>query len=170
MILRMALVISDSSTLMHLARIGQIELLRDLYGSLTIPPSVWREVVSEGKGRPGVNEVVAAHQAGWLQVDKIADESHLRLLSRELDDGEAEVLALAIERSADLVLLDETEARRIADLYRIAKTGVIGILIRAKAEGKVAALRPLLDALRESGGFWVADGLYSQALRAVGEV
>ena len=166
----MALVISDSSTLMHLARIGQIALLRDLYGSLTIPPAVWREVVSEGKGRPGANEVVAARQAGWLQVDKLADESYLRLLSRELDVGEAEVLALAIERAADLVLLDETEARRIAEVYGIAKTGVIGILIRARSEARIGALRPLLDALREQGGFWIADDLYSRALRSVGEV
>lgn len=154
---------------MHLARIGQIALLRDLYGSITVPPAVWREVVSEGKGRPGANEVVAARQAGWLQVDKLADESYLRLLLRELDSGEAEVLALAIERAADLVLLDETEARRIAEVYGIAKTGVIGVLIRAKVEGKVIALHPLLDALREPGGFWIADELYGRALQAVGE-
>ena len=77
----MALVISDSSVLMHLARIGHISLLRDLYSVLTIPPAVWREVVSEGKGRHGVSEVIAAHQFGWVQVDNITDESSLRLLS-----------------------------------------------------------------------------------------
>lgn len=165
----MALVISDSSTLMHLAWIGQLTLLRDLYAVVMIPPAVWREVVTESKGRPGGREVIQAQRSGWLIVGRLTDESHLRMLSRELDDGEAEVLALAIERAADLVLLDETEARRIAELYNIAKTGVIGILIRAKAEGRIGALRPLLDDLRQQGGFWLADDLYNKALRVAGE-
>ncbi len=79
------------------------------------------------------------------------------------------MLALAIERDADLVLLDETEARRIAELYDITKTGVIGVLLRAKAEGMIRLLRPLLDELRERGGFWIADDLYDRALRMAKE-
>lgn len=165
----MALVISDSSTIMHLAQIGQLSLLKDLYGVVTVPPAVRREIVTEGKGRSVAGEMIDARQSGWVKIDEITDTSHLPLLLRELDQGEAQVIALAIERAADLVLLDETEARQVAELYGISKTGVIGILIRAKTEGRIELLRPLLDLLRDRGGFWIGNNLYSRALRVVGE-
>jgi len=165
----MPLVISDSSTLIHLASIGRLELLREFYERITIPPAVWREVVAEGKGRAGAAEVEIAHDASWIEVAVPKDSNLLQLLKRELNEGEAEVIALAIERQADLVLLDETEARRIAELYELSKTGVVGILIRAKLEGKVHSLQEELDALRQRGGFWIAEDLYRRALESVGE-
>ena len=76
---------------------------------------------------------------------------------------------MAVERHADLVLLDEWEARRIADLYGLTKTGVVGILIRAKQEGEIDLLRTELDRLRDAGQFWIEDRLYHQALVAVRE-
>ncbi|NOX61597.1 MAG: DUF3368 domain-containing protein [Chloroflexi bacterium] len=87
-----------------------------------------------------------------------------------MNAGEAEVIALAIERQADLVLLDESEARRVADLYGLAKTGVIGVLIRAKVEGQIDSLRREMDALRNQGGFWIAEDLYHRVLKTVQEI
>jgi predicted nucleic acid-binding protein len=129
------MVICDSSSLIHLAGIGRLGLLRELYGKLIVPTAVWREVVEEGK----------------------------------LDDGEAEVISLAIELKASLILLDETEARRVAGLYELNKTGAVGVLIRARLEGKIESLRPELDRLRIESGFWIEERLYRQALSAVGE-
>jgi len=97
------------------------------------------------------------------------DEPLLRLLKRDLNEGEAGVIALAVGQHAGLVLLDESEARRIADLYGLVKTGIVGILMRAKREGKVRSLRAELDKLRRQAGFWIDEGLYHQALRVVGE-
>ncbi len=57
----------------------------------------------------------------------------------------------------------------MADVYGLRKTGVIGILIRAKLEGKVASLREELDRLRCEAGFWIGDELYWQALKVVAE-
>jgi predicted nucleic acid-binding protein len=91
------------------------------------------------------------------------------LLKRDLDEGESEVIALAIERQANLILLDETDARQVAERYGLPKTGVIGVLIRAKREGRIASLEAELDRLRRYGGFWIAEGLYQRALQAVGE-
>ena len=93
----------------------------------------------------------------------------LRLLQRDLDEGESAVIALAIERSADLILLDETDARHVAERYGLRKIGVIGVLMRAKREGKMASLQAELDRLRNQGGFWIAERLYQRALRAVRE-
>jgi predicted nucleic acid-binding protein len=89
---------------------------------------------------------------------------------QELDEGEAEVITLAIEHQASLVLLDETEARRVAGIFGIPKSGVIGILIRAKSEGRISSLEPELDKLRIRAGFWIAKDLYRKVLTAVGEL
>lgn len=97
------------------------------------------------------------------------DINLLQLLKRDLDDGEAEVIALAIEQQTDLVLLDESEARRIATTYSLPKTGVVGLLIQAKREGHLDSLKVELDKLRGQGGFWLDNELYTRALNAVGE-
>lgn len=161
--------ICDSSTLIHLAGIGRLELLKEFYETILITPAVWNEVVEEGKERLGAREVREANSTGWIEVIAPDNESVVRLLECELHKGEAETIALAIEQQSEVILLDELEARRVADVYGLRKTGVIGILIRAKLEGRVASLREELDRLREEADFWVGDEIYWQALKAVAE-
>jgi predicted nucleic acid-binding protein len=74
-----------------------------------------------------------------------------------------------IHLSANLVILDESEARRIAATFELPKTGAVGVLISAKLEGKIPRLRDELDKLRAPGGFWIEESLYQRALQAVGE-
>jgi len=165
----MPLVISDASTLIHLAAIARLGLLKEFYDKVIVPPSVWREVVEEGKGRAGGVEVERARREGWIVVEVIANTPLVQLLYRDLDAGEAEVIALAVDRRADLVLMDESEARQVAARFELKKTGGIGILIRAKREGKIQSLGAELDRLRLQAGFWLDEGLRGQALGAVGE-
>ena len=165
----MLVAISDASTLIHLAAIGRLILLKEFYGRITVPPAVWKEVVEEGKGRAGASEVEKAREDGWIEVVPPGEEGLLRLLKRDLDEGEAEAIALAVERQAEVVFLDESDARRVADVFGLRKTGVVGLLIRAKLAGKLASLRQELDRLREDAGFWIGDSVYRQALAAVGE-
>jgi predicted nucleic acid-binding protein len=108
-------------------------------------------------------------RGGWIEVVPCLDPGLLRLLKRDLDDGESEVIALAVEQKAMLVLLDETEARRTADLYGLSKTGIVGVLIRAKQERLIESLKTELDRLLNQGGFWIEERLYKRALKAVGE-
>ena len=68
-----------------------------------------------------------------------------------------------------IILVDETEARRVADLYGIPKTGIIGLLLRAKREKIIDLLKPDLDRLVIQSGFWISRSLYQQALEAAGE-
>lgn len=165
----MVLVISDSSTLIHLSVIHRLDLLRVFFQRVSVPPAVWREVVELGGGRAGADQVAQARQAGWIDVTEPTDTTLLRLLKRDLDDGEAEAIALCLELGAELLLVDETDARQIADLYDLPKTGTIGLLIRAKQEGLIDLLRPELDRLQQQGTFWIAEPLYHRALDAVGE-
>jgi len=89
---------------------------------------------------------------------------------QELHAGEAESIVLALEVRPDVLLLDEAEARRIAGLYDLPVTGIIGLLIEAKREGQLSSLREEMDRLREQGNFWIHDTLYRRALEAGKEV
>jgi predicted nucleic acid-binding protein len=157
------LVISDSSTLIHLACIGQMSLLRDLFGRIVIPLAVRQEVVDQGAGRPGSLEVAAAIHDGWIEVVEPASPGLVAVLRRQIGGGEAETLALAIERNAELVLLDESAARRVAESIGLAKTGVVGIVLRADRQGRLANVVETLTQLRNSG-FWIDDRLFARLL------
>ncbi|NOZ57988.1 MAG: DUF3368 domain-containing protein [Euryarchaeota archaeon] len=161
-------VVCDSSMLIHLAKIERLHLLRDFYGKVVITRAVWREVVEEGKDREDARLIKEAVEAGWIAVDSPANEPLVKILERHLHPGEAETIALAVERSA-LVLLDESEGRRVADIYGLRKTGVVGILLKAKLKGAIPSLKKELDALRHRAGFWISDELYSKALKFAGE-
>ncbi len=87
----------------------------------------------------------------------------------DLDEGEAEVIVLAIEKSVDLILLDDYEARQFARRYGLKITGTIGILLRAKYDGKIKNLKVEMDKLIKSG-FWIGVDLYNKILEDVGEL
>jgi len=162
-------VISNSSPLINLAIIGRLSLLQVLYGKVLVPQAVWREVVEDAQGKRGAEDVERARTEGWIEVVTVRDSPLLPLLRRDLDDGEAEAIAWAIQEAADVILLDESDARDIAAFYALRKTGVVGILMRAKLQGHIASLREELEKLRTSAGFWIANELCQQALVAVGE-
>jgi predicted nucleic acid-binding protein len=86
-----------------------------------------------------------------------------------LDIGEAEAIALAIELTPAILLIDEFAGRAVAAASGVPHIGVLGILARAKNEGLIHAIRPLLDRLRAELRFRVSDQLYTQYLRSVAE-
>ena len=87
----------------------------------------------------------------------------------ELDRGEAAVLALAVERQADVVLIDERRARAVATRLGLNVVGVLGVLVEAKHKALVPHLKPILDDLITRAGFWVSAQLYERVLQVVGE-
>lgn len=87
--------VADSSVLIALSAIGQLALLPQRFpGGVAVPPAVWREVVEAGRGLPGAAEVASA---GWLSVVQAENHALVKLLSMELDQGEAEAIAVACE-------------------------------------------------------------------------
>jgi len=161
--------ISNTSTLIHLSAIGHLKLLKEFHGKIVIPPAVWKEIVEKGKTRPGVKEIKEARKDGWLKIMTPENKPLLRLLSMQLDNGEAEAIALAIEREASIIFLDESDARKTAEIYKLQKTGVIGILIRAKLQKRIPSLKKELDKLQNRNNFWIDKKLYRKAIESVGE-
>ena len=86
------------------------------FGIIQVPGVVYAEVVTNARGRPGALEV---SDAAWITTQTPLDRTKVDYLRADLDEGEAEVLVLAEELSADWVLLDETKARLAADMLRL---------------------------------------------------
>ena len=157
-------VVSNTSPIVNLAAIGQLELLRGVFGSIIIPDAVYHEIVVQGAGRAGSSEIPAAE---WI-VQRSVNNLHVAdILKQELGAGEA--LALALEIGADWILLDERLGRRWATRLGLPFTGLLGVLAKAKARSLIPAVKPLMDALRTHAGFWISPSLYQYILASVGE-
>lgn len=102
------MIVADASPLIHLSKIGRLELLKKLYGTVLVPKGVWDEVVAQADGRPGASEVQSGLGEGWI---KIVRASAPKVLEAEGAFGaDAEVIALAEKRQASLLLNDRAVA------------------------------------------------------------
>ena len=160
------IIVSDTSPINNLAAINQLHLLYQLYGNVLIPDAVYRELTDPSFPVAGATEV---QTLDWIQTRVIADRTIVDSLSNELDPGEAEAIALAIEVQADQVLIDERRGRQVAARLNLGYIGLLGILVEAKHVGLVTEVKPLLDALVNQAGFWIAAPLYSSVLQLVDE-
>jgi len=158
-------VVSNSSSIIHLAKIGKLSLLREYFNTIMVPESVLKECVAEGKDR---KEVEAIKKAEWIRVAEVQDKKLVKLLQSSLDDGESEAIALSLESGADLILLDDSDAREKARIYGLTVTGTLGVLLRAKKDRKISSLKENIIKLRKSG-FWVSDFVEGRLLEASGE-
>jgi predicted nucleic acid-binding protein len=159
------ILVLDASAIITLARVGCLNLLRELAEKVYIPEAVYDEVVKSGYGRPGSLEV---EQAAWISKQSVYDQSVVVRLEAELGRGEAEAIVLAGELEADFVILDDATARRIAEAEGRKVLGLLGLLIRAKELGIVPVLRPVLNQI-VGAGFFIDDALYQSILRRAGE-
>ncbi len=161
-------VVSNTSPVLNLAIIGQLSLLREQFGEIWIPAAVLEELHVE-EDLAGSQAVGEALEAGWLRVEEVKDQALVQVLQRDLDRGEAEAIALAMQVKAKQVLLDEREGRRVAKSLGLKVTGVLGILLRARREGRLPSLRKAMDELRERAGFRIGAELYADLIRESGE-
>jgi len=160
------IVVSNTSPIINLAAIGKLDLLKPLYGSIFIPQAVYYEVTVIGVGQSGAMEVQTLE---WIEIREVKDRVLVTTLQAELDDGESEAIALAIQLKADIILLDERRGRQVAHRLGLRFIGLLGILVEAKHKGYIPKVKPLLDDLVAKAGFWIGHKLYISTLRAVGE-
>ncbi|MUG93388.1 DUF3368 domain-containing protein [Scytonema sp. UIC 10036] len=154
-------VVSNTSPILNLAIVGQLELLRRQFGEILIPNAVLEElkVNEERLGSQAIREAISS---GWIQTQEVSNEPLAQLLKQTLDRGEAEAIALAIELKADWTLLDEREGRKVAKSLGLSVTGVLGVLLRAKQTGELKSLQPVFNDLVNKAGFRISPELLAQ--------
>lgn len=157
-------IVADSSPLIGLARIGQIEILRKLASRVLMPPAVRDEVTLHSQEAPGAATI---RQATWIEVEA-PDHLEVEPLAILLDRGEAEAIALAQRLPGATLLLDDARARRVAERLGILRIGTVGLLRRAKKAGLILAVKPHLEALM-ANGIYIHRALYDAVLKDLGE-
>jgi predicted nucleic acid-binding protein len=160
------IIVSDTSPITNLALIGQLTILQQLYGIIVIPQAVAEEIAA---AIPRLINSPDILHFDWIQIMQVTDEMLVTSLQLELDAGEAQAIALAIELKAELLLVDERRGRTIAARLNLSIIGLLGVLIEAKHRGLLATVKPLLDDLIAKAGFWISHELYDRVLQAAGE-
>ena len=137
-------VISNTSCLLALSNIGFLDILHNIYGHILITNDVAEEF---GEELPS-----------WIAVTPVKDIAKLELINAILDPGEASSIALALEKSSPLLILDDGKARRLANNLNIKLTGTLGILVKAYKAKIIPDLQGTLFLLRQRG-FYISKSV-----------
>lgn len=155
------IIVSDTTPLSELAKVGQLDLLPQLFGQVVIPQAVYTEITTGN--HPAA---LLAPSLAWLEVRAVGDVQRIRALQQNfnLDLGESAAIALAEELNADQLLIDERAGRFVAAAQQLQIIGTVGILLLAKQRGLIESVKVVLDGLIASG-MRISDRLYAQAVK-----
>jgi len=157
--------VSDTTLLLYLGRLGHAQLLPALFTPVYVPEQV---VLELDVGRLLRADTINPRQLDWATIVPVSDEEIAALPPNRLGIGEQAVIACALVHNCPLVGLDDREARELAEEVGLEVIGTIGVLLRAKRAGLVSAVRPMLDEIQKHG-FHLHTKLYEEALRLAGE-
>ena len=160
------IIISDTTCLSALVRIGELDILRKLFQEVIIPPKVHEELLALAAF--GV-DVTVFSKLNWIKIQEPKTCPLLSQLLNILDPGESYAIALAVELQADWLIVDDLDARKIATQLNINLTGVGGIFIQAKDRGIITEVKPYLDLIMINAGFKLSTTLYNRILQLAGE-
>ncbi|HAK96790.1 MAG TPA: DUF3368 domain-containing protein [Planctomycetes bacterium] len=148
-------VVSDSSPIRALHHLGLLSLCRNLYGSVVVPEAVCRELRYSTARCP---ELDIAGLPGFEVRTPRSNPTALGVPS-DLDAGESEAIALAIELSADLILIDERKGTEAARRLGLTTIGVLGVLLEAKRRSMIDRVLPCFDRLVADLRFFASPAL-----------
>ena len=143
-------IISDTSSLIVLQKIDELELLKILYSEIIITPEIKEEY---GDRIPD-----------WITIKAVKDKKYQEFLETQIDKGEASAIALAVEVPKSLLLLDDLKARKLAKKLNLNFTGTLGVLHRAKKENAIKRIKPLLVKIQETD-FRISQNIIDELLR-----
>lgn len=158
-------VIVNTTPLIALCHVGQLNLLKQMYGKIMIPYAVYTEL-SEKKESICKKQVDAS--LNWIQVEKIDNQMAKSMFKTQLHDGEVEVMILAKEKNADIVIIDDANAKKYAKYLKLPVTGTLGILIKAKRQGYIGELKPIIQEMIEKN-IYISEELMKLCLEQVNE-
>ncbi len=168
------MIVADASPLIALVKLRRLSVLRDLYGSVLIPPAVRTETIDAGRAirDPGVAQLEAAVEDRWLKEVVLTDGEHelaRRLYGPSgLGPGETESIALADGRGLRLIV-DDKEARSVSAAMSIEHVGTAGVFLEACLRRRLN-LAELETAIRDLGRIlWLSPGVVAEVLRVARE-
>ena len=129
-------IIADTSCFIVLANIQELGLLNKVYGTIITTTEI---VIEFGDALPD-----------WVNVVNVKDKHTQQILEIQIDKGESSAIALALETPDCTIILDNFKARRIAEQLRLSYTGTIGVLIKAKLNGIIPSIKPILEKMKQS--------------------
>ncbi len=159
-------IVSDTGPLIHLHEANAINLL-NLAGDILIPPAVASEF-----GRSPAN----GNLPDWIQIYELTARSAAQaarwVRNDDVDPGEAEAIALALQQHSDWLLTDDAEARQFAEGLGLEVHGSIGLLLWAVVAGHIknrAQAHQILNSLRRSS-LWISERVVAAAVEAIDEL
>lgn len=148
------IIISDTSCLILLSKINELEILQKVYSKVTITPEISFEF--------------GEHLPPWVEIIPVKDLEKMNLLELQIDKGESSAIALALENPGSLLIMDDYKARKIAEQLNIKFTGTLGVIIKAKKEGKIGSIKAIIVKLKQTN-FYITEELEKEILRLSGE-
>ncbi len=148
-----------------LCHVGQLDVLKKIYGEILIPQAVYREL-SEKK--ESICKKQVDDSLDWIHVEKIENQMTKNMFKTQLHDGEVEVMILAKEKNADIVIIDDANAKKHAKYLKLPVTGTIGVLIRAKKQGYIRELKPIIQEMIDKN-IYISEKLMRLCLKQVNE-
>jgi predicted nucleic acid-binding protein len=158
-------IVSDTSPLLYLGRIGQLDLLPKLFSQVHVPEQVARELDT---GRLLHRDTLDPRQFPWIAIVPVSAIQIEALPLNALGLGERAAIAYAVHNPNTEVALDDRQARLLASKFNLPVIGLVGILLKAKTVGILSAVKLHLDAARSSG-FFLHSATYARALSLAGE-
>ena len=158
------IIVSDATPVIAFSRINRLKLLQEIVREIIIPEEVSSELFKYKK-----SDIKSLKNYKWIRVEKIRSQNNVELLLPTLDRGEAEVIILSKELKADLVIIDELSARKVAMMMDLPLIGTMGLLIAAKENKLIEKLKPLLDEMIVSG-IRYGEEFYRKVLAEIGEL
>ncbi|MES2332915.1 MAG: DUF3368 domain-containing protein [Bacteroidota bacterium] len=147
-------IISDTSCFIILKNIGELDILQKVYGQIITTFEIATEF---GEALPD-----------WVEIRTATDKYRQQLLEMQIDKGESSAIALALETPDCTVILDDYKARKIADHLGLHVTGTIGVIVKAKLNGIIPSIKPLLKKIKETD-FRLSEEIELFALREANE-
>ncbi|MET0112745.1 MAG: DUF3368 domain-containing protein [Limnospira maxima] len=160
------IVVSNTSPISNLAKVGQLNLMPQLYGRILIPCAVHEELLDS---RAGDTVITAVRSASWIDIQTVQNQRLVNELRTRVNVGEAEAIALAIEVKAARLIIDERLGRQTARDFGVKITGVLGILLLAKRQKLITQVQPIMDNLMQQANFRISSQLYADVLMAADE-
>jgi len=161
------IVVVNSTPLILLHKIGHLELLQKMYGEVHVADAVYQEVIVDSSNKLNENDFIS--QCDWINVSKIKNDNARKAFATSLHIGEVETMILAMEKSADLCILDDLLARKHAKRLNINVIGTLGVIIAAKKLKHIDVAKSIFDELI-SAGMFISKNLYETALSLADEM